>query len=271
MIRATAVPEWMQMWSTAVAIYVACKVLSWSVRTVHAPVWKHVAYLIIWPGMNADRFLQRSSHPVRKPHWPEWFFAVTKFLFGVILIYGIVPEMSGFGNVAQGWAGMIGLVFVLHFGLFHLLSCGFRAVGIEADPLMDWPLCATSVAEFWGQRWNRAFRDLTHRFLFRPFRKSLGPTGALLSGFLVSGFIHEMVITVPTGSGYGLPTIYFALQAGGLLFERSRWGKYLGLGRGWRGWMLTLTVIALPIPLLFPMPFVLRVMVPFCIAIGALP
>ena len=148
LIGATAVPEWMQMWSTAVAIYVACKALSWSVRSARAPVWKHVAYLIVWPGMDADRFLQWSSNPIQTPHWSEWFFAVAKLLFGVLWIYGIVPEMAYFGKVAQGWAGMIGLVFVLHFGLFHLLSCGLRTVGIEAVPLMDWPIRATS-AKLW--------------------------------------------------------------------------------------------------------------------------
>jgi len=238
---------------------------------MNAPAWKHAAYLFAWPGMDADRFLRPPSESVPAPGWQEWVFAAAKFVFGVILISRVAPAMSHCGHVVQGWTGMIGLVFVLHFGLFHLLSCGYRAVGIDAVPLMDWPVLSTSLAEFWGRRWNRAFRDLTHRFLFIPFRKRLGPTGALASGFFVSGLIHELVITVPMGTGYGFPTAYFALQAVGLLLERGWWGRRFRLGQGWRGWFFALTVIVLPVPLLFPPPFVLRVIIPFLNVIGFLP
>jgi len=66
-----------------------------------------------------------------------------------------------------GWLGMIGIVVTLHFGIFHALSCLWRRASVEARPLMHAPLASTSLSEFWGRRWNTAFRDLTHRFLFR--------------------------------------------------------------------------------------------------------
>jgi D-alanyl-lipoteichoic acid acyltransferase DltB (MBOAT superfamily) len=68
---------------------------------------------------------------------------------------------------AIGWIGMIGLLLILHFGVFHLTSCWWRSVGVEARPLMNRPQAATSLSKFWGRRWNTAFRDLIHRFLFR--------------------------------------------------------------------------------------------------------
>src|SRR5206468_39151 len=122
-----------------------------------------------------------------------------------------------------------GLVFMLHFGIFHLLSWFWRSRGYNAKPLMNWPILATSVADFWGRRWNTAFRDITHRYLFRPLQKSWGPRAAVLGGFGVSGLIHELVISVPAGGGYGLPTLYFLLQGCALLAERSRLGKAIGL------------------------------------------
>src|SRR5262249_53162900 len=151
---------------------------------------------------------------------------------------------------------MIGVVLVLHFGLFHLSSCFWRAQGRAAAPLMNHPLAATGVADFWSRRWNTAFRDITHRFLFRPLATRYGTTIALLAGFLASGLIHDLVISVPARAGYGLPTLYFMLQAFGIIVERSTLGRRLGLNRGWGGRAFAILVVAGPVFLLFHPPFV---------------
>lgn len=168
-----------------------------------------------------------------------------------------------------GSAGMIGIVLMLHFGLFHLLSCAWRAAGVDARPIMNQPLASTSVAEFWGRRWNSAFHDLAHRFVFRPLNLRIGPRAAIIAGFLFSGLVHEVVISVPAGAGYGLPTLFFLIQAFAMLFERSHYGKALGLGTGWRGWLFTMMLLALPAYGLFHPPFVRKVIVPFMQALGA--
>src|ERR1022692_4792814 len=66
-----------------------------------------------------------------------------------------------------------------------------------------------SIAEFWGRRWNSAFRDLAHPFVFVPAARRWGLVVALWVSFAVSGFAHELVISVPAGAGFGLPTAYF--------------------------------------------------------------
>jgi D-alanyl-lipoteichoic acid acyltransferase DltB (MBOAT superfamily) len=135
--------------------------------------------------------------------------------------------------------------------------------------LMHAPLWATSLADFWGRRWNTAFHELVHRFAFRPLRRVAGAGGATLAVFFVSGLVHELVISVPARGGYGGPTIYFLISGLGVLAEHSRMGRRAGLGAGWRGRVFTLTVAAGPVPLLFHPPFVHHIILPLLHAIGA--
>lgn len=261
----SSLPGWAIMWGLALAIYVGLKALSWVHVRVEAPAWKHVAYLVGWPGMDAAHFLAgQSSRPLAR----EWLFASFKMGLGIVLIWGVVPLIQR-NDLIAGWVGMIGIAFILHFGLFHLLSCCWRSCGIAAVPIMDWPIAATSLSQFWGRRWNLAFRDLTHRFLFVPLIRRVGAVGALLIGFLVSGLIHDLVISIPACGGWGGPTFFFALQGLGILLERSKLGRTVGLGRGVAGYVFCLGMILLPSPLLFHQPFVERVILPFLAVIGA--
>jgi hypothetical protein len=136
---------------------------------------------------------------------------------------------------------------------------------------MNCPIAAASLSDFWGKRWNSGFRDIVFGLFFVRLAKRFGTTAAATITFVISGLIHELVITFPAGAGYGLPTLYFTLQSAALLAERSRFGTRLGLGRGWPGHAFALVVVTLPIFALFPPPFVLRVMVPFLQVIKALP
>src|SRR6185295_1706450 len=203
------------------------------------------------------------------PRPREWAAAGAKLLIGAVLFWGAARLVPANREILLGWIGMIGLILMLHFGSFHLLSCAWRAAGVDARPLMRRPLAAESLSDFWGRRWNTAFRDLTHRFLFRPLSARLGPRWALAAGFVFSGVVHDLVISLPARGGYGGPTLFFSLQAAGLLVERSRLARALGLGRGWRGWLFTMLVLALPVGALFHPPFVRNVIVPFMRALGA--
>src|SRR5260370_38671858 len=106
---------------------------------------------------------------------------------------------------------------------------------------MSAPLRSTSLGEFWGKRWNLGFRQLAHELIFRPLCRRLGADTAGFLVFVVSGLIHDLVISLPARGGYGLPPLYFLLQARGVTVERSRFGKPPGRWQGGRGWCFLLT------------------------------
>jgi alginate O-acetyltransferase complex protein AlgI len=261
------------MWLMAVALFMGCKwlTLGRAFRTMgRVPRLKAVAYLVAWPGMDAARFLSPDLAPVH-PRWAtvrNAALAGARVLCGAFLLFVAARQTAN--PLLAGWIGMIGMILILHFGLFDLASAGWKALRVDAPPLMDRPLRSTSVSEFWGQRWNAAFNDLALRLVFRPVARRSGIVPATWLAFAVSGLIHELVISFPAGAGFGLPTVYFLIQALGISVERSALGNWLKLNRGFSGWLFTMLVVAAPAYWLFHPPFVRRVILPFMEAIGAL-
>ena len=210
---------WLFMWAIAFAIFFSCKWLTWwQCHEINAPVWKHVGYLLGWVGMDAQTFLDPAT-TTPAPKLKEWLAAGLKTFFGAILIWGVartVPE-----PLARGWIGLLGFIFLLHFGTFHLLALAWRRIGVNAEPIMRAPILATSLTDFWGHRWNAGFHQLVRDLLFRRLHRRTGAAAAMMVVFFVSGIIHELVISLPAGAGYGLPTAYFLAQGAGVLIERS--------------------------------------------------
>jgi hypothetical protein len=263
-----SLPAWAVMWIVSGTIFGACKWVTWRYPGItQAPRARQAAYLLAWPGMDAEAFV---GTPARSPRPAEWIRAVAMTGIGLALFFGVAPLAGAGRPLLAGWIGMIGVVLLLHFGAFDLLACSWRQAGFGAVPLMRAPARSTSLGEFWGRRWNTAFRDLTHRFVFVPLAARLGARAALLVGFIVSGVVHDVVISWPAGGGFGGPTIFFAVQGIGILCERSTAGRRFGLGRGWRGRGFAAAALVGPLPLLFHVPFVTRVTVPFMDALGAL-
>lgn len=263
-------PAWVRMWALSGAIFFACKWLTWlGSGPPRASMARHASYWLLWPGLDAEAFL--GAKTATAPPRSEWLEAGTKTLAGLVSIAVLAPAVAALSATAAGWVAMVGLLLALHFGTLHLLSCAWRAQGIQARPLQDRPTLSVSVAEFWGRRWNTAFRDMTHRFLFEPITARWGPKTAFFAGFVASGLVHDLVISGPARGGYGLPTLFFLIQAAAAFFERSRRGRRLGLGRGSRGRLFAYLVLLAPLPLLAHGPFMARVMIPFFQAAGAIP
>jgi hypothetical protein len=126
-------PHRAQMWTLAMAIYIGCKWLTWQLTAVrHVPVWKHWGYLLAWPGMDAASFLEKGS--ISNPSHcrsAEWLAATAKLTSGVVLLFGVARMIPPQHAYVVGWTGMIGIVLILHFGMFHLLSCTWRSLGVQ--------------------------------------------------------------------------------------------------------------------------------------------
>jgi hypothetical protein len=262
-------PPWLLMWVLAGGEFLLLKLLTLAEASTRLSLSWKIGYVFAWPGMNIGEFSSARPAHVRADGG-ELLFALGKCLLGVTAFGWAAANFRHAPPLVTGWVAMMGVVFCLHFGGLHLVSWCWRRAGVLARPIMRAPIMATSLAEFWGERWNVAFADAARRLLFRPLARRAGTRIAGLGVFLVSGLVHETVISLPARGGWGGPTLYFLLQAAGMAAEKSKAGQAAGLGRGLRGWTWTLLITALPVPLLFHAPFVERVIVPFVGRVGVL-
>jgi hypothetical protein len=266
-------PQWLAMTAIAISILVILKttVLIDYGRRSSRPlrVSEILCWYCTWPGLNAREFWDERPASKGRVLPGEWIAAFVKTLLGAICLVWLTPQAVIVNPLLAGWIAMVGIVMVLHFGAFHLLALCWRCLGREVRPIMHQPLLATSVADFWSNRWNLAFRDFANQFVMRPIARRWKGATAMWSCFVFSGLVHELAISVPARAGYGLPLAYFLLQAAGASFERSGWGQKIGLRRNWRGWLFAFLLIGPPAYFLFHPPFVLNVILPVFAVAGA--
>lgn len=268
---ARALTPWAYMWCLALAMYFACKWITWWPWRGRVPAARQLAYLFLWPGMDAAAFLDPPLTAPTRPVRHTWLKPLAIALIGGLCLAIVAHQIPASWELTRAWAAMLGLVMLLHFGLLDLIALAFRRAGCAGNPLMLQPLRARSLGEFWGRRWNTGFATLAHEFVFNPLRRRIGSIGATFATFLASGLIHDAVISLPARGGYGLPTLYFLIQCIGLLIERTRLARRMGLGRGRLGWLFTMLVTIAPLPLLFHAGFARRVILPLVNAIPRLP
>jgi alginate O-acetyltransferase complex protein AlgI len=153
----------------------------------------------------------------------------------------------------------IPVVMVFHAGLFNIGAALWGLMGVQLSPLMDAPWKSDSVGSFWGRRWNIAFIQMTKITLFIPLARKGKSRLALLLSFFISGIFHEVALSLPAGSGYGLPMLYFILQSVLVLAERKFIHKLSSIAR--KTW--TFICLLLPFPLLLHPGFIHEIMLPF--------
>lgn len=67
----TGWPPWAVMWALAAAIFALLKWLTWQFTPAPpAPAWRHAAYLLLWPGLDARAFLD--PRPLSRAERPRF-------------------------------------------------------------------------------------------------------------------------------------------------------------------------------------------------------
>src|SRR5262249_54561721 len=130
-------------------------------------------------------------------------------LAGVALLW-LVPHLLPAVTPAtiRFWIALVGFCFLSLFARLDIVALIFRAMGFAVEKVMDCPIAATSLGDFWGRRWNRIVSGMLREVVFFPMARWAGSRVALFAVFLYSGLYHEGV-SFMAGSGYGGPSLYF--------------------------------------------------------------
>ena len=215
-----------------------------------------------WPGFDVGRLHIRVGYRSSPSRLVSGGF---RLIAGALVLMIAALSLDEWRGVAV-WMGIAGVLLVVHLGYAELLTWYVQRLGYPVRALFDRPWVSRSLAEFWTRRWNVAFVEMD-RVLFLPLlRRWLSPRAAAFGVFLISGLLHELAISFPAGSGYGLPMAYFGIHAVAVYAERSilniqEWPIWLA-----RTW--TLLVVLVPLPLLFHEAFRSDLVIPFLEAIG---
>lgn len=224
--------------------------------------WQWIGFAGFWVGMRPNLFAR-----VRRPPRPDVRKYFLRGLKNIAAGLVLVLAARGIWQVTEAWTTnwrllvitivmLPGLSLILHFGIFNLLTAFWRSMGAECDAVFRDPLRSKSLTEFWGQRWNTAFSEMTAIAVFRPSRNAWGPLSATMASFLFSGILHELAISFPVSAGFGWPLLYFLLHGVAIVLE-SRWKALATMlrTRPIASWLWTFAWIVIPMPLLFHQPF----------------
>lgn len=225
------------------------------------------AFAIGWAGMRAQPF-ETLGQPALPEAWPKIRFGVSRLLIGFALIL-LAHQLATLSVNTHFFYFIITTILlmafslVLHFGLLSISAGMWRLSGAGTYYLFKTPAKAKTLNEFWSKRWNLAFSEMTSVAIFRPLKDKIGAAAALMIAFIFSGLLHELALSVPVNSGYGLPLLYFIIQGIMVIIERllinykASFLQNTVLARIW-----VFFWIVLPMPLLFHAQFINNILWP---------
>lgn len=220
----------------------------WAARGVRLPPLRLLAFVTLWPGMRPQVFAGFRASRSRAGAMVRRGLAHLAAGLGLTLLARLVFARTGSHTLATILL-LPGLSLILHFGVFGLLAGSWRYAGANTSPLFRNPLRSRSLTEFWSERWNLAFSEMTAVAVYGPIAVRLGRSAGLLAAFVASGLAHEAAISLPVRAGHGGPLAYFVLH-GLLVLGERRWRPPGVWARLW-----TVGALTLPLPLLFHRPF----------------
>ena len=228
---------------------------------------KWALFAIGWAGMRAQPF-ETLGNGALPDAWPKIKYGISRVLAGFVLILlahqlatlSIDPYVR---YLLTTPVLLVAFSLILHFGLLSISAGMWRLSGVPTYYLFKSPAKSKTLNEFWSKRWNLAFSEMTSIAIFRPLRNKTGPAVALMIAFVFSGLLHELALSVPVNSGYGLPLLYFLIQGSMVVIEKTLICYKVGflqnivLARIW-----VFFWIVVPAPLLFHSEFINNILWP---------
>lgn len=182
---------------------------------------RFLAYLLFAGIQQPRRFLPECV-PTRSDIRPTLLGVVANLAAAMLFLYGIpflLPVQTPL--LVRVWSGLIGAAFLTLFVRFDLLVMLFRWLGFGVEKCWHNPVAASSLSDFWGQRWNRIMSGWMSDVLFLPLTRRIGVGASMFVVFLYSGVLHE-AFSVIAHAWYGGPTLYFLTQGAGVWLEGQR-------------------------------------------------
>lgn len=211
---------------------------------------RYGVFSLLWFGMDPGTF--RSNRPGL-----TWKRDVE--LGSLLTVIGV---LGGWFVWSIGWRQIlvmfVPLSLAFHFGILRILKGVLRLAGFPVRTLFPNPLEAKGITDFWGRRWNVGYSQMLQRLVGRPVEGILGKNGGVMAVFIASGLLHEIAISLPVRSGYGLPTLYFTFH-GLLVLLEGKWKRPLGK-------IPALLAVTVPLAWLFPPTFQNEIIAP-CIEV----
>lgn len=158
--------------------------------------------------------------------------------------YGLAPIprylLSSFNSALVGLVVYCGIQALYEMSTITLIMISNYSPS-DFHPLFDAPWKATSLADFWANRWHQLFRRVFIQLGTKPLTFFAGRQSGigLLGGFVVSGFLHDWGMWgMARDSDFFMVGGYFIMQGVGLFLESTILKKLFG-GKvdGWKGWM----------------------------------
>ncbi|XP_078175075.1 putative long-chain-alcohol O-fatty-acyltransferase 5 [Carex rostrata] len=95
-------------------------------------------------------------------------------------------------------------------------------LNMPVEPQFNDPFLSTSLRDFWSRRWNIMLSQTLRQAIYEPVTSRLGPVVGLITSFLISGLMHEVIFyylasSRPTGE----VMTFFLLQGMGIIVEQA--------------------------------------------------
>lgn len=168
-------------------------------------------------------------------------------LAGAALALTRLSGISGFAHRAAWVVCTATAVYAWFEVVSGVLRVGYLAFGVDVPTLQRNPIISRSLAEFWGQRWNRVMSGWLREFMFDPLARRRHPQLGLAAAFSASAAIHAWLFLALGTSAALMVAAYFLLQGAALFVEARLDLRRVSpiIGRLW-----TIIVLLAPLPLL---------------------